>query len=857
MPEMRSVLSELTSVCLKPFTDHHLRDSILEDLEERYAFNRERIGAFFSGQIWISKLLLLLVAFSLKSLTWEFVMFKNCAKIALRNLRNNKGYSIINIAGLTVGMACFLLIVLWVRDEVSFDRWHEHADHTYRVIHKQPGSSDFSTYGCGALGPALQSNYPEITHFSRHFGPVSSPLRFEDKVFNADVAGVDPGFFDIFSFRFLKGKPGEALSDPDSIVLTESTALRYFGREDPIGKTMNFEWWGPWHDFKVTAVVADLPGNTHLDFDILLPFEFVTRSGMVIDTWDVVAYRTYVRLQEDADPAEVGAKIAGIMREHVPDWKSDVALFPARDIHLRTSQRGAKAVTYVRLFLLIGSLILLMACINFVNLSTARSAKRAREVGMRKVVGARRGQLVRQFLSESLFMALLALILSSGLVSLLLPAVNSVSGKSLVLRLDGSLGLQMLAITLLVGVGGGIFPALHLSRFSPSRVVGRLSTTRGGNPLFRKILVVLQFGISILLIISSMVVLRQSDFMRRQDWGINTEFVVNMDLRGGIRRNYRAIREELLRLPQVKAVCITNGSLSKNFGTDEADWEGRMPEERLSMAIHAVDYEYDDVFGVEMVEGRFLSRDFATDANEGVVLNQTAVRLMGLEDPIGKRFDCPLPFDPDRRGRIVGVVKDFHFRSLHEPIAPLIMVIAPGWITDLYIRLDGSDLGGSMAAIEQIIKTRAPDTPFDYRFLDAEIDRLYSSEIRMGRLVRAGTALAVLIACLGLFGLASFMAEQRTREIGIRKVLGSSSAGIVTLFSKDFLLWVGIANLIAWPVAWWIAGRWLHNFAYRVPLSVWPFMLSGAAAMAIAWLTVSYQSLRAAAANPVDSLRHE
>jgi putative ABC transport system permease protein len=275
------------------------------------------------------------------------------------------------------------------------------------------------------------------------------------------------------------------------------------------------------------------------------------------------------------------------------------------------------------------------------------------------------------------------------------------------------------------------------------------------------------------------------------------------------------------------------------------------------MAIHAVDYEYDDVFGVEMVEGRFLSRDFATDANEGVVLNQTAVRLMGLEDPIGKRFDCPLPFDPDRRGRIVGVVKDFHFRSLHEPIAPLIMVIAPGWITDLYIRLDGSDLGGSMAAIEQIIKTRAPDTPFDYRFLDAEIDRLYSSEIRMGRLVRAGTALAVLIACLGLFGLASFMAEQRTREIGIRKVLGSSSAGIVTLFSKDFLLWVGIANLIAWPVAWWIARRWLHNFAYRVPLSVWPFMLSGTAAMAIAWLTVSFQSFRAAASNPVDSLRHE
>jgi len=850
-------LSRLTYLCLKPFADESIRASVLEDLEERYSFNRGRIGAFLSGLIWVCKLHLILAAFSLESLTWGFVMLKNYVKIAFRNLKNNKGYSLINIAGLTVGMACFLLIALWARDELSFDRWHEHADHTFWVVYKAPGSSDFSTYGCGALGPALQSSYPEITHFSRHFGPVSSPLRFEDRIFSADVVGIDPGFFDIFTFRFLKGKPAEALSDPDSIVLTESTASKYFGDADPIGKTMNFEWWGPWHDFKVTAVIADLPGNTHLDFDFLLPFEFVTRSGMAVDTWDVSAYRTYVRLRDDVDPSAVDRKIAGIMREHVPGFESDVALFPAKDIHLRYSQMGAKAVTYVRLFVLIGGLVLLMACINFVNLSTARSAKRAREVGLRKVVGARRGQLVRQFLGESLFMASAALILSLGLVGLLLPAANTISGKSLELRLDEGLGLQMLGIALLVGVGAGIYPAFHLSAYRPARVIGRLSTARGGNPLFRKILVVVQFGVSILLIISSMVVLRQSDFMRHQDWGINTRYVFNMDLRGGIRRNYRAIREELLRLPHVKAVCITNGSINKRFATDDADWEGRKPGEKLSMAIHAVDYDYDDVFGVEMAEGRFFSREFSTDAKEGVVLNETAVQFMGLRDPIGKRFDCPLPFDPDRRGRIIGVVKDFHFRSLHEPIAPLILVIAPGWITDLYVRLDGRDLGGSMASIERIIKTRAPDSPFDYRFLDAEIDRLYSSEVRMGRLVRAGTALAVLIACLGLFGLASFMSVQKTREIGIRKVLGSSTAGIVALLTKDFLLWVAMANLLAWPVAWWAAGSWLRNFAYRVPLSVWPFVLSGGAAMAIAWLTVSFQSFRAAASNPVDSIRCE
>lgn len=366
-----------------------------------------------------------------------------------------------------------------------------------------------------------------------------------------------------------------------------------------------------------------------------------------------------------------------------------------------------------------------------------------------------------------------------------------------------------------------------------------------------------QFGVSILLIISSMVILRQSDYLRHKDWGINTKFVVNMDLRGGIRRNYRAIREELLGLPHVKAVCITNGSLNKRFATDQADWEGRRPGQELSLAIHAVDYDYDDVFGVEMAEGRFFSPAFATDATEGIVLNQTAVRLLGLQDPIGKRFACPLPFDPDRNGRIIGVVRDFHFRSLHEPIAPLVLVMAPGWITDLYVRLDGTDLAGSMASIERTIKSFAPDSPFDYRFLDDEIDRLYGSEVRMGRLVKAGTALAVLIACLGLFGLASFMAEQRTREIGIRKVMGSSTAGIVGLLTKDFLIWVAMANLVAWPLAWWAAGSWLRNFPYRVPLSIWPFVLAGGVAMAIAWLTVSAQSFRAAAANPVDSLRSE
>jgi len=784
-------------------------------------------------------------------------MFKNYVKTALRNIKRHKGYSLINVAGLAVGMACFLLISMWVRDELSYDHWHEHAENTYIVTFAEPGSSGFSIYGCGAIGPALFDQYPEVTHFSRRFGPVSSPLRYKDKVFSGDVSGVDPGFFDIFSLNFLHGSPESALNTPDSIVLTKSTALKYFGEENPLGKVMNFEWWGTWHDFRVAAVIADLPGNTHLEFDYLLPIDFVTRSGMTVDTWDVIAYKSYVRLREDADLDQLNAKISGIMREHVPEWESDVKLFPIQDFHLHYSTSGAKAVTYVLVFSVIGILILAMACINFINLTTAFSGRRAREVGMRKVIGAKREELVLQFLGESTILTLFALLGSLVLIWLLLPAVNALSGKSLALCLDGTLGLQMLAVVLLVGGAAGLYPALKLSGFRPVSVLRRTSTSRGGNLLFRKILVVTQFTVSIFLIISSVLVLQQSLFMRGHDMGINTEYVVNMELRGGIRRNYQAIREELLRLSHVEDVCITNGSLSKRFATDGADWEGRKPEDRINMDIHAVDFEYDDVFGLELAEGRYFSREFSTDAEEAIVLNQTAVRRMGIEDPIGKRFDCPLPFGPDRNGRIIGVVKDFHFRSLHEPIAPLILVIAPEWFTDLYIRLDGSDLSGTMAAVERVIKTHAPNFPFEFRFMDDEINELYGAEVRFGKLVQAGTGLALFIACLGLFGLGSFMAQQRTKEIGIRKILGASTSGIVALLAKDFLLWVGMANLIAWPASWWAIQVWQRNFAYRVPLTIWPFLFSGSGVLVIAWLTVSWRSFRAASSKPVDTLRYE
>lgn len=783
-------------------------------------------------------------------------MIKNHFLIALRHLRRHPGFSLINIAGLAVGIACFLLIGLWVRDELSFDRYHEHADHTHWVVFRKPGESYFSTYASGPLGPALLAEYREITSFSRRFGPISSPLRFSDLSCSGLVMGVDPGFFDIFSFDFLEGTPTGALINRDSIVLTESTARRYFGRKNPLGLTMNFEWWGRWHDFTVTAVISDPPGNTHLEFDYLLPIDFVTRSGMSITDWGAVFVHTYVRLREDVDPAALSARIADIMRRNNPAYEADAELFPIRNIHLYYSSMGSRAVTYVGLFSLIGLLILAMACFNFINLSTARSAKRAHEVGMRKVIGARRGQLVRQFLGESMLLTLFALGASLGLVLLALPSFNALTGKALALRPDGGLLLQLAAVVLLVGVVAGTYPALTLSAFQPSRVLGKASAFHNRNPLFRKLLVVVQFAVSILLITCSLVVLRQSEFLRTRDMGIHTAHVLNMELRGGIRSNYRAIREELLKNPHVEAVCTTNGSINKRFATNEAEWEGKPSGDKQTLMIHAVDYDYADLFSIEMAHGRFFSREFATDAMEGIVLNETAVRRLGWRNPVGKWFRCPIPYQPDRpRGRVIGVVKDYNFRSLHEPIEPLILAIAPGWITDLYIRLDGNDLSAAVSSVGKIMAQYAPDYPFEFRFLDEEIENLYQAETRMGTLVRTGSGLAVLIACLGLFGLASFMAEQRTKEIGIRRVLGSSVEEIVLLFSKNFLIWVAAANLIAWPVAWWAMSRWLENFAFRTPLTPWPFLLSGAAALLLAVLTVSWQSIRAATADPVRSLR--
>jgi putative ABC transport system permease protein len=783
-------------------------------------------------------------------LIWNYV------KVTLRKIRRQKGISFINITGLAVGMACCFLVFLWVQDELSFDRFHSNTKEIYRVLLNPEGTDIYGSYNSGPMGPALKADYPEIINFTRSFGEANGPLKYKNQVFVGKVRGVDNSFFEMFTFPLIKGDSKNCLSEPRSIVLTEKMAAKLFREEDPLEKTVEFEWWGTWYDLKVTGVIQDVPSNTHIRFDYLLPFEFVTWSGMSIEDWDVSAYKTYVLLPKNADSSAVQEKIAGIVTRHFPEFHCTLHLEPLTRIHLYHFTGGGP-ITYVYIFSIIGILILCIACINFMNLSTARSMERAREVGLRKVVGSTRAQLVKQFLGESVLLSLISFILALILVQALLPSVNSIVGKQLSLPYRGSALFIFLGITIFTGILSGSYPAVFLSSFRPAAVLKGAVRSGSQNIRLRKLLVIGQFVISIALITGTIIIYQQLVYVRNTDMGINKSHVINMELRGGLRNQYGTIKSELLRNPDILAVSATNGSFFRRFGTDKIGWEGKPEDRRIFMSIHSVDFDYQKIFDIEMVQGRYFSRDHPSDLTDGIIVNETAAKIMEMESPVGQRISCWIPYDPQRSGTIVGVVKDFHFRSLREKIDPLILVIAPGWFTDAYIRMKPENIPETLGFIEKTIKEFSPDFPLEYSFLDEDIDNLYKTEQRIGNLVRHGTFLAIVIACLGLFGLASFTAEKRTKEIGIRKVLGASVSGIVLLLTKEFTKWVILANLLAWPIAYFVMSRWLQNFAYHVNIGIGTFLLSAALAMVIALITVSFQAVKTAASNPVDSLRYE
>ncbi|NIM57704.1 MAG: FtsX-like permease family protein [Candidatus Aenigmarchaeota archaeon] len=785
-------------------------------------------------------------------------MLKNYLKIALRNIRRYKGYSFINIAGLAIGMACCILILLWVQDELSYDRFHENADYIYRVIQDINFADHSTTWAItqGPLGPSLKEDFPEIINTTR----ITSRrfrLTYNDKSFDERPGMADGSIFEMFSFPLIKGDPATALSDPNSIVMTEETAKKYFGSEEPLGKTIKAD--NRW-DFQVTGILKEVPHNSHLQFDYLIPFIFGRELNYTVDNWRNSQFRTYVQLQKGIPAQEVIQKISGYLDEK-PTLEKDARLNlqPLVRIHLYSDYEFDAAhgdITYVTIFSIIAFFILLIACINFMNLATARSGNRAKEVGMRKVAGAHKTDIVRQFYGESIFLAFIALFVALTIVWLLLPTFNNLAAKELSMGVSGNLLvlLGLLSITLLTGIISGSYPALFLSAFKPVKILkGSLRSGSKGS-IFRKILVVFQFALTILLIICTIIIYNQLNYMRNMKLGYDKEFLIYKGMRGDVRAKFDSVKNELLQNPNILGVTATSSepTYGYTFSNSLWRWEGQDPDEETLMRAVFVDLDYFKTFGMEIVEGRNYSKEFPTDATEAIMVNEEAVKAMGMESPIGRRLSIG-----NNNFKIIGVVKNYHFRSLRQEIDPLILIYGPGQCRVLFARLRSENIPKTIGYMEDIWKEFAPGHPFNYRFLDDALNDLYRSEQRIGTILKYFSILAIFISCLGLFGLASFMSEQRTKEIGIRKVLGASVSNIALLLSREFTKWVLLANIIAWPVAYFAMYKWLQSYAYSTNIALWSFFLSGTMALVIATVAVSYQSIKAAVTNPADSLRYE
>jgi ABC-type antimicrobial peptide transport system permease subunit len=787
-------------------------------------------------------------------------MFRNYVLISLRNLAKYKTFSLLNIMGLAVGMGCLLLISILVIDEISYEKFHLNAGRIYRIV-----TEDYIGTPA-ALAPVLKQNLPEISETVRF----DNFTRREKKLFSIGdkkfyenrFVLADPSIFNVFSFFFIEGNPETALNTPNSILLTKTAAEKYFGKEDPIGKTLILE--NRWN-FTVTGILEDIPDNTHMKFDVLAPFSFNEREdryGKDLDqNWSQSNFVTYFLGAENSN-SENAFLEEKINRIYVDSGRSrpgrQLFLQSLKKIHL-TSNLAAEfeansSVRDIVFFSVIGVIILVIACLNSVNLSTALSFKRAKEVGIRKVVGAERSQLNAQFFGESFVISAIALIAAIILITLFLPVFNSLTGKNISLMSADLKMLGMLIITVTITTAGsGIYPALFLSSFQPVKVIKSMAIPRSEGSLLRKILVVIQFSLSIIFLICTFIVWSQLNFIRKTNLGIKKEHIVNIPLHLDVREKYELIKNDIRQNQSVISATASNFPALSPYHHSLL-WEGMTEDDDKSMFWFGVDHDFIDTLGLELIEGRNFSREMPTDTVKAYIFNESAVREFGKEFVKGRKFNL---FGDENFAQVIGVAKDFHFMSLHEEIAPLVICIFPRFFNHISIRINSQDIPSALAHLREVWKTHIPNRPFEYFFLDDKFDRIYKSEQRLGKLFSYFAILAIFISCLGLFALASFMAEQRTKEIGVRKVLGASIISITALLSKEFLKWVMLANIIAWPIAYYFMKKWLDNFAYRTSIGIEVFFLSGLIALGIAQLTVSYQAIKAALSNPVKTLKYE
>lgn len=804
-------------------------------------------------------------------------MFRNYLKIAWRNLRKYKAISFINLFGLTVGLTCCLLILAYILSEISYDKQQPFADRTFRLSRSFHNDQGVQSLHLGAIappfGPYLKNEFPEIEKMTRLLSNGSTAFAYDDKKFyETKVFFADENLADVFRVDMVKGNPKKALEAPFSIMITDEVAKKYFGNEDPMDKLVKLDNGIP---CKIAGVYKPFPSTTHLHADVLIAFNTLKDSTVygeknLITNWGNNSFLTYVVLPKGYDYKKLEAQFPAFIDKyyHFPEEPpgfvgsktTHLYLTPLTDIHLRShldyevEENGDIKRVYI--FSIVALFILLIACINYMNLSTARSVLRAKEIGIRKAVGAERKEIILQFLSESVLLSWVAILLASGLTAALLPWVSKFSGLSLSFQslLRWEVLLPLFLTPFVVGVLSGIYPALFMSSFEPVKVLKGLCKV-GGNLSLRKVLVVAQFAVSIILIICTAIVFKQLRYMQEKSLGFNKDQVITMFNTSAFGNNFESFRHELLQNPGIKEVGrssrIPSGRLLDAMGIAVPAGDTMKPLQ-LDVKYLSVDYNFIPAYGMTFAAGRNFSNSFATDSS-GFVINEAAASAIGFKTP-QEALDKPIAYG-GQKGKIIGVVRDFHFESMHQKIPALLMAVIPNQFGRISIKLAGSNVQTTLATVEKTWKKFLPEVPYDFNFLDEKFAQLYESEQRQKTIFTSFAVIAIFIACLGLFGLSAFTISQRIKEIGIRKVLGAEVSSIVGLLSKDFMKLVGVAALIAFPVAWYAMHNWLNDFAYRIGIPWWLFLAAAIIAGIIAFVTVSFQAIKAATANPVKSLR--
>ncbi len=810
-------------------------------------------------------------------------MFKNYFKIAWRNIAKYKFISFISLFGLAVGLTCCLLILTYILNELSYDKHNENADRIYRVTRSFNNADGVVTLKLGTVappfGPLLKNDFPDIEKVTRLYPDGKTPLRYKDKIFNeSNVFWADENFFGVFTVKSVKGNPATALTDPYSVMLSEEMATKYFGTEDPMNQTIRYN---NKYNFKVTGVYKALPENAHFHPGILLSFNTLKDSAIYGEqnlrtNWGNNSFFTYLLMPKGYPVQNMEAQFAAFVDRQMdhkdyngqnPSKFTKLGLQKLTSIHLyshmdyEAEENGDIKRVYI--FSAIALFILLIACINYMNLSTARSTLRAREIGIRKVVGAGKQELVFQFLSESVIIAWIAIAVAIALLYFLLPWLNTISGQqlSVAILLKWQILVTLFLTPFFVGLVSGIYPALFMSSFQPVKTLKGIFKVGGSNISLRKALVVVQFSISIILIIATAVVFQQLRYMQKTALGYDREQVITMPYAGVLNNKYEAFRNELLKDKNIKNVSrssrIPTGRLldSQNAYTFTGDSAQPVNAE---IKFLAADYDFVPAYGVHIAAGRNFSRTYGTDT-AGFIINESAVKILGWkssQEAVGKKFRYS-----SIDGRIIGVVGDFHFESMHQKIVPLVLVMPSQFLGNFYnnlsVKISGNNVAETLNKVKKIWGSYLPEVPYEYTFLDENFEKLYQSEQRQGSIFTIFSCIAILIACLGLFGLSAFTISQRIKEIGIRKILGASIPQIVSMISKDFLKLVAIAAIIAFPLAWYAMNRWLLDFAYRIDIPWWVFLIAGCIAVLIAFVTISLQTVKAAISNPVKSLRME